>query len=177
MFRTVWLGLGANIAGAVGAPATTIAWALRELETGGIRVLRASPIYRSRAMGHLRQPDYFNAVAEVCNAPPPARLLHRLKMIERRAGRSLGVHWGPRPLDIDILAYGGRIIGHPATATRRGSLIVPHPGVASREFVLGPLAEMAPHWRHPCLRVSAGDLLRRRPDVRRRARTMIRLPV
>ncbi|MEZ5852946.1 MAG: 2-amino-4-hydroxy-6-hydroxymethyldihydropteridine diphosphokinase [Hyphomicrobiaceae bacterium] len=176
MFLTVWLGLGANVSGNFTTPVESLAWALQELAAHGMHVEEVSAVYRSRAMGVVRQPDYYNAVARISHAPPPARLLHLVKTLERRAGRTLGVHWGPRPLDIDILAHGSRIIGHPQRATRRGTLIVPHPGLADREFVLVPLAELAPHWRHPLLRLTAGELLRRRPGVRRRARSMVRLP-
>ena len=70
-------------------------------------------------------------------------------------------------LDIDILDFKGRVIGHPARATRRGSLILPHPGICDRGFVFVPLAEIAPHWRHPLLDVTARNVLLRRAGLRR----------
>ena len=118
-------------------------------------------------MGHVRQPRYHNAVIGVRGSISPAALLRLVKRLERGAGRRLGVRWGPRALDIDILDFGGRIIGHPARETRPGRLILPHPGIQDRGFVLVPLAEAAPHWRHPILGVSAQTLLDRRPALRR----------
>jgi 2-amino-4-hydroxy-6-hydroxymethyldihydropteridine diphosphokinase len=90
----------------------------------------------------------------------PAWILRLLKRLERRAGRRLGRTWGPRPLDIDILDYGGRRLGWPCRK-RRGGLVIPHPEAHRRAFVLAPLAEIEPQWRHPVLGVTARVLLAR----------------
>jgi 2-amino-4-hydroxy-6-hydroxymethyldihydropteridine diphosphokinase len=93
----------------------------------------------------------------------PAALLRTLKRIERRAGRRLGRHWGPRQLDIDVLDFGGRQIGNPHGHRRRGQLQLPHPEMHRRAFVLLPLREVAPSWRHPRLGLTVSALLARLP--------------
>ena len=91
----------------------------------------------------------------------PAVLLRTLKRIERKAGRRLGRRWGPRQLDIDILDFGGRQIGNPHGRRRRGQLQLPHPEMHRRAFVLLPLREVAPFWRHPRLGLTVSALLAR----------------
>ena len=104
-----------------------------------------------RPLGPGRQAPYLNAVLLLEAHLAPAALLRLLKRIERRAGRRFGPHWGPRCLDIDILDYGGRRLGWPPRRRERGRLILPHPEMHRRAFVLVPLLEIAPHWRHPVL--------------------------
>jgi 2-amino-4-hydroxy-6-hydroxymethyldihydropteridine diphosphokinase len=93
----------------------------------------------------------------------PARLLRLLKHIERRAGRKLAPPLSPRPVDIDILDFGGRRLNWPALRRERGRLVLPHPLLHVRSFVLVPLAEVAPTWRHPVLGYQARTLLARLP--------------
>ncbi|MBT8140707.1 MAG: 2-amino-4-hydroxy-6-hydroxymethyldihydropteridine diphosphokinase [Gammaproteobacteria bacterium] len=95
-----------------------------------------SSVYRSQAMGPGQQPDYLNAVAEIRTALRPHALLAALKRIERRAGRVYQRRWSARPLDLDILLY-----GHLSYRSR--SLTIPHAGLMQRNFVLGPLLEIA----------------------------------
>lgn len=131
----VFIGLGSNLAG----PVQQVRQALRAL--GGLpatRLQEHSSLYRSPPMGPRWQPDYVNAVAELRTALRPRALLAALQRIESHQGRSRNtLHWGPRTLDLDILLWGGRRLKLPG-------LIVPHPGVAQRAFVLYPLAELAP---------------------------------
>jgi len=120
-------------------------------------------------MGPGRQARYLNMVLVVETALPPATLLRTVKRLERQAGRRSGRHWGPRSLDIDILDYQGRRIGWPPARHRRDWLVLPHPELHSRAFVLIPLREVLPKWRHPVLGVTLPALLsqlpRRRGDV------------
>jgi len=118
-----------------------------------------------------RQPAYLNAVVMVEGRMAPTALLRTLKRIERNAGRRLGRHWGPRQLDIDILDFGGRQIGNPRGRRARGQLLLPHPEMHRRAFVLLPLREIAPGWRHPRLGVTASVLLAR---LRRHERAGVR---
>ena len=156
------LGLGANISGAWGTPTQTLLRALDELGQLGLQPLYRSRLYRTKPVGPGRQPPYLNAVVMSQASLPPMALLRGLKGLEKRAGRRGGRRWGPRPLDLDILDYGGRRLGWPpAGRRRRGGLILPHPEAHRRAFVLLPLAEIAPHWRHPVLGLSAQALLRR----------------
>jgi len=104
----------------------------------GVRETAFSSFYRSAPMGPADQPDYVNAVMAVETSLPPHDLLKALQQIELSHGRvRTGLRWGPRTLDLDILLYGEAHI-HDAALT------VPHPGIAEREFVLYPLAEIAP---------------------------------
>jgi 2-amino-4-hydroxy-6-hydroxymethyldihydropteridine diphosphokinase len=120
-----------------------------------------SSLYLTAPVGLGRQPSYLNAVVLVDAPLAPAALLRTLKRIERSAGRRLGRHWGPRPLDIDILDFGGRQIGSPRLPRRRGELRLPHPEMHRRAFVLLPLREIAPSWRHPRSGLAISALLAR----------------
>ncbi|MFM8746949.1 MAG: 2-amino-4-hydroxy-6-hydroxymethyldihydropteridine diphosphokinase [Aestuariivirga sp.] len=151
----ILIGLGANRSGPWGSPRQTVLRALRELNTGGIRLKRASGLLVSAPFGRTDQPDFVNAVAEVETRLSPRVLLARLHAIERKAGRRRGLRWGPRTLDLDLLDYHGLIRRH----GHRPRL--PHPGISSRIFVLAPLAGIAPGWRHPVSRQTAATLLRR----------------
>lgn len=105
--------------------------------TPGIRQTALSRYYRSAPLGPPGQPDYVNAVMAVATTLPPHALLDALQAIENAQGRVRGLRWGPRTVDLDILLYGDLRI-----ADER--LTVPHPGLAEREFVLYPLADIAP---------------------------------
>ncbi len=165
--KGIWLAFGSNSKGAHGEPSSAICHALRALSHHKFAITAYSGCFSTPPMGYGRQAPYVNAVVGIEGSIGPAMLLRLLKRLEREAGRRTGTRWGPRPLDIDILDHGGRIVGHPATATRRGTLILPHPGIANRGFVLVPLAKTAPHWRHPVHGVGARALLARRPHLRR----------
>lgn len=162
----VLVGLGANCPGAWGTSAETIAQALGEIDRRNIAVLAVSPLYQTAAVGSARQPPYVNAVALLDTTLPPEALLRFLKEIERRSGRRGGRPWGPRSLDIDIVDYGGLVRHWRAMRPRfpragARPLILPHPLAHQRPFVLKPLLDIVPDWRHPALNVSARDLWRR----------------
>ena len=157
MKRPIFLGLGANLAGRAGAPASALRQCIAMLEYNGIGLRRASSLYVTTPVGGGRQPHYLNAVIEVTCSMPPARLLRVAKRTERDAGRRRNRTNGPRPLDIDILDFGGQVIGAPSV--RRPHLVLPHPVLAHRRFVLIPLLEIAPAWHHPRLRRAGTSLL------------------
>ena len=113
---------------------------------------RVSSIYRTEPVGIADQPVFYNAVARIRWRGSAARLLRLAQEIERRLGRTRGPRNGPRVIDVDLLDVGGRI--------RRGPPpILPHARLASRRFVLAPLAEIAPLWRDPRTRRTARELL------------------
>lgn len=153
------IALGSNQSGPWGSPAETVTAALARLDRDGLRLLKASRLLKSSPFGLTGQPDFVNAVALVETHLPPAPLLHKLHAIERSAGRRRILRWGPRTLDLDLLDYHG-LVSAPAQRP-----MLPHPGIAGRIFVLKPLAEIAPRWKHPLLHSSAAMLLRRL-DVR-----------
>lgn len=164
----VVIGLGANFPGVWGTPAETIAHALAEMRRANIDVVAVSPLYVTAAAGSARQPSYVNAVALLDTSLSPEALLRAVKAIERRSGRRGGRPWGQRTLDIDILDYKGQIRlwrrGRAAVADAGARpLILPHPLAHERAFVLRPLIDIAPDWRHPVLRKSARELWRRAP--------------
>jgi 2-amino-4-hydroxy-6-hydroxymethyldihydropteridine diphosphokinase len=136
----VFVGLGANL----GDAATTLRQALLEIGTlPGTRVLAVSSLYRSAPLG-AHGPDFINAVAELATALEPEALLRSLQAIELDHGRRRPYPNAPRTLDLDLLLYGRRLLDAPA-------LVVPHPRMHLRAFVLEPLAELAPELEHPRL--------------------------
>ena len=166
--NTLLLALGANLAGPWGTPVETLRRARRELSRTGLAILAESGVYHTLPLGPGRQASYLNAVLLLRARIAPAALLRHIKHIERRAGRRLGTRWGPRCLDIDILDHGGRRMGWPQRRRQPGRLVLPHPEMHRRAFVLVPLLEVAPHWRHPALAVAGRTLLARLPRVSRR---------
>src|SRR6185503_12820171 len=139
-----------------------LAEAVRALRAAkGIIVRRVSPVWTSAPAGYRRQPWFHNAAARLSTALPPSRLLGRLKTIERTLGRRPGRRWGPRVIDLDLLLYGERVIG-------TGRLVVPHPGLVRRAFVLAPVTALAPRLRHPVSGIPLVRLLRRSPGRVRR---------
>jgi 2-amino-4-hydroxy-6-hydroxymethyldihydropteridine diphosphokinase len=158
---TLLLAFGGNKRGNWGMPAESIVRALRELEACGLNMIRMSGLYLTEPVGGGRQAPYVNAAVVASAALAPASLLRLVKQIERRAGRQFAPPMRERPLDIDILAYGGRRLAWPASQRERGKLILPHPELHRRTFVLVPLLEVAPHWRHPVLGLRPKALLAR----------------
>ena len=159
------IGLGANYPGIWGTPAETIAQALSEMRRAKIEVAAVSPLYVTAAVGSARQPPYVNAVALLDTPLSPEALLRVLKGIEHRAGRRGGRPWGRRTLDLDIVDYGGQVRhwqGRRSAYARAGArpLTLPHPLAHRRPFVLRPLLDIAPDWRHPALKASARELWR-----------------
>jgi 2-amino-4-hydroxy-6-hydroxymethyldihydropteridine diphosphokinase len=160
------IALGANYPGIWGTPPETIAHALGEMRRAGIAVAAVSPLYLTAAVGSASQPPYVNAVALLDTSLSPEALLRVLKGIERRSGRRGGRPWGRRTLDLDIVDYGGQVRhwqGRGSTYARAGArpLTLPHPLAHLRPFVLRPLLDIAPDWRHPALKASARELWRR----------------
>ena len=169
--QSLLLGLGGNVAGRWGAPGETLLRACRELEQAGVSIVRASSGYSTKPVGDTPQPRYLNAVVLAKAYIAPGTLLRLLKRIERTAGRQTARAMTSRPLDLDILDYGGRRIGRPARRRQRGRLILPHPEMHKRAFVLVPLLEVAPAWRHPRSGRSVKALLTQlTPDARANVR-------
>lgn len=170
----ILIGLGSNMAGAWGAPLATLRRAVRELSDARCRVFRASDFYQTAALGPEPQAAFVNGVLAISCSLPPEALLRRLKALERRAGRRSGRRWGPRTLDMDVLDYNGLIRGWKRPGRGRDRvrpppLVLPHPELHLRPFVLLPLLDVAPDWRHPVLKVSARQLwsrVRRQPEGR-----------
>ncbi|MEZ5853790.1 MAG: 2-amino-4-hydroxy-6-hydroxymethyldihydropteridine diphosphokinase [Hyphomicrobiaceae bacterium] len=175
--RVVLLAFGASIPGRWGQPSDSIAHAIERLSKLGLVLLRRSANYSTPPLGFVRQGRYVNAVASFKADIAPGQLLRALKQLEREAGRRPGLRWGPRPLDVDILDMGGRTIGYRGRRKPQrlaGRLQLPHPEMANRGFVLVPLAEVAPGWRHPIDGWTAMERLNRVPAL---ARGIYRIPM
>ena len=154
----ILVALGSNIAGPWGSPRATVLHALQELNCFPLRLRRASSLLITKPLGVLNQPDFVNAVALIETPMPPQALMQKLHMIERAAGRKRGRRWGPRTLDLDLLDYHGQLRDQKGVV--HSALILPHPGIPNRSFVLFPLQEVAPKWRHPTLRHRASEMIR-----------------
>ena len=157
------IALGSNLTGPWGSPTTTVTRAIAELADRNIRILKSSQLFLTAPFGVTNQPDFVNAVIAVSTAMPPQSLMRVLHDIERCAGRKRLKRWGPRTLDLDLLDYHGRILA-PRTRSIK-PLVLPHPGIELRSFVLCPLMEIAPQWKHPVShRIAEQSLRRLKPD-------------
>ena len=146
---TAYIALGSNLGDREETLLSSIA-ALRQL--GSVDAI--SSFYETEPVGMVEQPDFLNAVVALQTALPPRELMAALLRIEQQHGRdrSVSVPKGPRTLDLDLLSYGDVVTETPA-------LTLPHPSVAERRFVLAPLKEIAPQWRHPINGKTAAILL------------------
>ena len=137
----IFIALGANIPSATGSPQATLRAALAALEARGVRVLRLSSFRQTQAWPNPTDPPFINAVAGIRTDLQPFALLGLLHDVETAYGRKRSAANAPRTLDLDLIDYGGRV--------ERGAVELPHPRMTDRRFVLEPLAEVAPGWRHP----------------------------
>jgi 2-amino-4-hydroxy-6-hydroxymethyldihydropteridine diphosphokinase len=137
----IYLALGSNLSGAFASSEALMAAAMTRLSQARMRVHARSPLYQTRPIGPAGQAAYVNAVVAVSSNLAPLGLLAECHAIEAEFGRYRRVKWGPRTLDIDILDYRQQICHH--------RIDLPHPRLAQRGFVLQPLRQIAPAWRHP----------------------------
>lgn len=143
----IWVPAAIGIGSNLDDPVARVRHALTTLAAlPRSRLMRVSGLYRNPPMGPADQPDYVNAVAVLLTQWSARSLLDRLQALEQAQGRvrAGAARWGPRRIDLDILTYGLRQIDAPG-------LVVPHPGISVRNFVLFPLLEICPHWSIPGL--------------------------
>lgn len=147
--KSIFLGLGSNVGDRL-----RFLQKAAEAVSGfsATSVIRSSAVYETEPVGEKEQPDFLNAVLEIESELPPQELFSRLKEIEKDLGRTQTVRWGPREIDVDLLYYGHLVM-------EGENLRIPHPEVARRRFVLGPLAELAPDFRDPLQGRTVLDLL------------------
>jgi 2-amino-4-hydroxy-6-hydroxymethyldihydropteridine diphosphokinase len=136
------VALGGNLAGDFKSSEALLEAALAQFPQAGLPVLARSRWWRSAAWPDPMGNEYRNGVAIVEANGPPEAVLEALFAMERSFGRTRGVANAPRTLDLDLIAYGRRVTDGPG-------LVLPHPRAHERLFVMGPLAEIAPGWRHP----------------------------
>jgi 2-amino-4-hydroxy-6-hydroxymethyldihydropteridine diphosphokinase len=159
----ILVGLGANLESSHGGPRATLAAAVTALDQSDLSVAAVSPWYESAPVPLNDQPWFVNGVALIETELDPEALLARLHGLEHAFGRVRRERWEARVLDIDLLDYRGLVRSHPAP-------ILPHPAMAVRAFVLLPLRDLVPGWRHPISGRSVDELIAALPagqEIRR----------
>ena len=153
--KLILIGIGGNLASPrFSAPIDTLAAALVSLQTQGISVAARSAWYRTEPVPRSDQPWFVNAVASLSTDLAASDLLAVLQAVERQFGRVRSVQNVARVLDLDLLDHRGQV-------SETAALVLPHPRLHQRRFVLVPLAEIAPCWRHPLSGLTAEQLLSR----------------
>jgi 2-amino-4-hydroxy-6-hydroxymethyldihydropteridine diphosphokinase len=176
---TCYVALGANVPSALGGPRETLEAALAAFGDAGLRLVARSRWYRTPAYPPGAGPEFVNGVAAVETALDPRGVLDALHRIEAGLGRRRDERWAPRTCDLDLIACGqlvlpdaatqGEWAGLPVEERRRApqGLVLPHPRMQERVFVLRPLCDLAPEWRHPVLGRTAAELLAALPAAER----------
>ncbi|MBI3419535.1 MAG: 2-amino-4-hydroxy-6-hydroxymethyldihydropteridine diphosphokinase [Proteobacteria bacterium] len=152
----ILIGLGANMPSRVGTPIETLRAALQLMPEHGIQVKRVSPFYKTAPVPVSDQPDFINAVAEIKTHLDPAKVMQKLLEIEQAFGRQRTMKNDPRTLDLDLLDYAGQRL-------KTEFLELPHPRMVKRAFILHPLRDIAPTWKHPVSRETIRALIAKLP--------------
>lgn len=154
-WKKAYLSIGSNM----GDKRGYLEEAIGKLEQNTkLRKVRTSEFLVTKPYGGVKQDDFVNAAIEIETLYTPMELLHFLQQTELEAGRERKIHWGPRTLDLDILFYEDVISDVP-------ELMIPHPDMQNREFVLRPLAELCPYYMHPLLHKSVKQMLEELPGM------------
>ena len=169
----ILVALGGNMPSPAGAPEKTLRAAFAALgKAPGVALVATSALYATPCFPAGAGPDYVNAACKLESALGPDEILAALHRIEADYGRARTRRWGQRTLDLDLIAHGQHVLPDPVqhaewrslplaaqTQTAPDRLILPHPRLAERAFVLVPLNDVAPAWRHPILGRSVSEML------------------
>jgi 2-amino-4-hydroxy-6-hydroxymethyldihydropteridine diphosphokinase len=153
----ILIALGANLPSRHGQPHETLAAARRVMEARGLKIVRRSSTWLTAPVPVSDQPWYHNEVVALETGLSPYALLETQQAVEHEFGRVRTVRNAPRVLDLDLIAYNDVVLSKP-------ELIVPHPRMHKRAFVLLPLREIAPGWEHPVLHTVLSDLIDNLPE-------------
>lgn len=149
-WKKVYLGIGSNL----GDKEAYMENAVSRLKADKkIRAVRTSDWIVTKPYGGIEQDDFLNGAISLQTLYSPSELLHLLQSVEKEAGRERKIHWGPRTLDLDILFYEDFI-------SDEADLMVPHPDMQNREFVLRPLDQLCPYYQHPLLHKTVRQMLK-----------------
>ncbi len=148
--NNIYIALGSNLEN----KEENILTAYKKLEEHGIKIKNKSSLLRTKPYGVTDQPDFVNSVIEVETTLNPLELLEELLTIELEMGRKRLRHWGERNIDLDLLLYKDEVLD-------TEKLVLPHPDMTNRDFVMLPLAEIAPEEVHPLLKISFKELAKK----------------
>lgn len=179
--RSALIALGANQPSEAGAPRETLEAALRLLEARGVRVAARSRWRRTPAYPPGAGPEFVNGAARLETELSPTELLDVLHAVESELGRERRKRWAPRVCDLDLIAFADAVAPDAAEveaimalgpeeaglAPAPNQLVLPHPRMQERAFVLAPLCDVAPDWRHPITGVTAAEMLAALPEKER----------
>jgi 2-amino-4-hydroxy-6-hydroxymethyldihydropteridine diphosphokinase len=154
--ESIVVALGSNVSGGYASCEALLEAALARFPQAGLPVIARSSWWRSAAWPDASGPQYRNGVAIVETNDPPRAVLQKLLAIETEFRRVRMLKNAPRTLDLDLVAYGRQVLAD-------SDLTLPHPRAADRRFVMGPLAEIAPEWRHPVSGMTAAELASEAP--------------
>jgi 2-amino-4-hydroxy-6-hydroxymethyldihydropteridine diphosphokinase len=180
MKRNLIVALGSNLASIRGGPESTLRAAINLLKSEGATIRAISPFYHTPAFPAGSGPDFVNAVAVIRSDLMPDRMLECLHHIETELGRTREKRWGQRTLDLDLIGCDDLVLPDRQTFAHwrnlpleaqmthtPDQLILPHPRVQDRAFVLVPLTDVAPQWRHPVLDLTARQMCDALPQAER----------
>ncbi|WP_353310724.1 2-amino-4-hydroxy-6-hydroxymethyldihydropteridine diphosphokinase [Shimia sp. NS0008-38b] len=172
------LALGSNMSSEFGTPNETIARAIMQLNSNGIQLRAVSRFYKTPCFPAGAGPDYINAALAIRTNLMPETLLDRLHTIELSFGRERIIRWGARPVDIDLISLDNIVLPNLEThalwrnlplekqkEVAPDQLILPHPRLQDRAFVLGPLRDIAMTSRHPILGLTVGEMFAQLPQT------------
>ena len=174
------IAYGTNLPGPFGSSSQTILKALDELQLEGFVLIKKSRQYSSAAFPDKEKPRYLNGCIKVQAKMKPLEVLDRLKIIEKKMGRLTEQRWGSRVCDLDLLSFDNELYPNLKTFNywmtlglqdqiieKPLGLLLPHPRIQDRAFVLKPLVDIAPNWRHPVLDLTAEEMLDSIPGVQK----------